>query len=116
MNTLRNILGVARYERIMLMRTTRFRILGLIGIGILGAYGAVGFRLLVKGAHWGFLGSDQFAYRAHDGQLPSALATVTIVVHPADPDVVYAAVIGHIFGPNPERGVYRSTNGGLTRR
>ena len=34
MNILSNIFGVARYERIMLMRTTRFRILGLIGIGI----------------------------------------------------------------------------------
>jgi photosystem II stability/assembly factor-like uncharacterized protein len=37
-----------------------------------------------------------------------------IVVHPNDPDIVYAAVLGHIFGPNPERGVYRSTNGGLS--
>jgi len=37
-----------------------------------------------------------------------------VVVHPADPDVVYVAALGHIFGPNPERGVYRSTNGGLT--
>ena len=34
MNILRNIFGVARYERIMLMRTTRFRALGLIGISI----------------------------------------------------------------------------------
>ncbi len=34
MTILRNILGVARYERIMLMRTTRFRALALIGIGI----------------------------------------------------------------------------------
>ena len=34
MNILRNIFGVARYERIMLMRTTRFRALGFIGISI----------------------------------------------------------------------------------
>ena len=34
MNILSNILGVARYERIMLMRTTRFRALGFIGISI----------------------------------------------------------------------------------
>ena len=34
MNILSNILGVARYERIMLMRTTRFRVLGVIGIAI----------------------------------------------------------------------------------
>ena len=39
MNILRNIFGVARYERIMLMRTTRFRALGLIGISIPTAQG-----------------------------------------------------------------------------
>jgi photosystem II stability/assembly factor-like uncharacterized protein len=37
-----------------------------------------------------------------------------IRVHPSDPDVVYAAVLGHAFGPNEERGVYRTTDGGLT--
>jgi photosystem II stability/assembly factor-like uncharacterized protein len=36
----------------------------------------------------------------------------TMVVHPTNPDVAYAAVLGHAFGPNPERGVYRTTNGG----
>ncbi len=34
MNGLRNILGVARYERIMLMRTTRFRVVGIAGIAL----------------------------------------------------------------------------------
>ncbi|MFP4233316.1 MAG: WD40/YVTN/BNR-like repeat-containing protein [Nitriliruptoraceae bacterium] len=33
-------------------------------------------------------------------------------VHPLDPDVAYVAAIGDIFGPNPERGVYRTTDGG----
>ena len=46
--------------------------------------------------------------------LPEAGQIGRIIVHPTDPDIVYAAVLGHIFGPNPERGVYRSTNGGLT--
>jgi photosystem II stability/assembly factor-like uncharacterized protein len=36
----------------------------------------------------------------------------TIVVHPRDPDTAYAAVLGHAFGPNPERGVYRTRDGG----
>jgi photosystem II stability/assembly factor-like uncharacterized protein len=36
----------------------------------------------------------------------------TLVVHPTNPDVAYAAVLGHAFGPNPERGVYRTTDGG----
>jgi photosystem II stability/assembly factor-like uncharacterized protein len=35
-------------------------------------------------------------------------------VHPTNPDIVYAAVLGHVFGPNETRGVYRSTNGGAT--
>ena len=38
----------------------------------------------------------------------------TMVVHPTDPDVAFAAVLGHPFGPNPERGVYRTTDGGKT--
>ncbi len=35
-------------------------------------------------------------------------------VHPTNPDLVYAAVLGHVFGPNETRGVYRSTDGGAT--
>ncbi|HEX7182816.1 MAG TPA: glycosyl hydrolase [Thermoanaerobaculia bacterium] len=38
----------------------------------------------------------------------------TMAVHPKDPDVAFAAVLGHAFGPNPERGVYRTTDGGKT--
>jgi len=37
-----------------------------------------------------------------------------IVVHPRNADVVYVAALGHAFGPNPERGVYRSRDGGET--
>ncbi len=36
----------------------------------------------------------------------------TMVVHPRAPDIAYAAVLGHAFGPNPERGVYRTEDGG----
>ncbi|HSR54451.1 MAG TPA: glycosyl hydrolase [Acidobacteriota bacterium] len=35
-----------------------------------------------------------------------------IRIHPRNPDLVYAAVMGHLFGPNQERGVYRSKDGG----
>lgn len=38
----------------------------------------------------------------------------TMVVHPKDPDIAYAAVLGHAFGPNPERGIYRTKDGGNT--
>ena len=37
-----------------------------------------------------------------------------IRVHPKDPDLVYVAALGHAFGPNSERGVFRSKNGGAT--
>jgi len=35
-----------------------------------------------------------------------------IRIHPTNPDVVYVAALGHAWGPNAERGVYRSTDGG----
>ncbi|MBN8892932.1 MAG: glycosyl hydrolase [Rhodospirillales bacterium] len=35
-----------------------------------------------------------------------------ILVHPANPDLVYVAALGDIFGPNEARGVYRSRDGG----
>src|ERR1039458_6759786 len=37
-----------------------------------------------------------------------------IVVHPRNPDIVFVAAVGHLFGPNEERGVYRSKDGGKT--
>jgi photosystem II stability/assembly factor-like uncharacterized protein len=37
-----------------------------------------------------------------------------IVIDPRNPQVVYVAVNGHLFGPNPERGVYKTSNGGAT--
>ena len=37
-----------------------------------------------------------------------------VIVHPGNPDIVYVAALGHPYGPNAERGVFRSTNGGET--
>lgn len=37
-----------------------------------------------------------------------------IRVDPKNPDLVYVAALGHVFGPNPERGVFRSKDGGKT--
>src|SRR6266545_4661549 len=37
-----------------------------------------------------------------------------IRVHPSNPDVVYVAALGHAYDANPERGVYRSKDGGKT--
>jgi photosystem II stability/assembly factor-like uncharacterized protein len=37
-----------------------------------------------------------------------------IVIHPTNPDVVYVAVLGHLWGPSKERGLYKTTDGGRT--
>ncbi len=37
-----------------------------------------------------------------------------VIVHPRNPDVVYVAAVGHIWGPNEERGVFMTTDGGKT--
>ena len=37
-----------------------------------------------------------------------------IVIDPRNPDTVYVAALGHLFGPNKERGVYKTTDGGRT--
>ena len=42
----------------------------------------------------------------HEGQIG------TMAVNPRNPDIAFAAVLGHAFGPNPQRGVYRTKDGG----
>lgn len=37
-----------------------------------------------------------------------------IVVHPTNPDVAYVAALGHVWGPNAERGLFKTTDGGKT--
>jgi photosystem II stability/assembly factor-like uncharacterized protein len=37
-----------------------------------------------------------------------------IRIHPRNPDLVYVAALGHLYGPNDERGVFRSRDGGAT--
>src|SRR5437660_12819271 len=37
-----------------------------------------------------------------------------IVIDPANPDIVFVAALGHVWAPNPERGVYRTADGGKT--
>ena len=37
-----------------------------------------------------------------------------IVIHPTNPDIVYVAALGHLWGSNPERGVFRTRDGGAT--
>jgi ABC-type transport system involved in cytochrome c biogenesis permease subunit len=37
-----------------------------------------------------------------------------VLVHPSDPNTVWVAAVGRLFGPNAERGVYKTTDGGRT--
>jgi photosystem II stability/assembly factor-like uncharacterized protein len=39
-----------------------------------------------------------------------------IVIHPTNPDIVYVAALGHVWGPNENRGVYKTTDGGKSWR
>ena len=44
--------------------------------------------------------------------LPESHHIGRVVIHPSDPDIVYVAALGHLYSENPERGLYKSTNGG----
>lgn len=46
--------------------------------------------------------------------LPDSYHIGEIVVHPTNPDIVYATVLGHFWTTNKNRGVYRSIDGGKT--
>ena len=53
-------------------------------------------------------GGKTFAYAG----LKETQTIAKVVVHPKDPNVVYVAAVGHLFGPNAERGLYKTTDGG----
>jgi len=44
--------------------------------------------------------------------LPDSGRIGRIVIHPTNPDIVFACVLGRVTGPQQERGVYRTTDGG----
>jgi photosystem II stability/assembly factor-like uncharacterized protein len=44
--------------------------------------------------------------------LKDARHIIRIVIHPRDPNTVWVAAIGHSFGPNETRGIYKTTDGG----
>ena len=60
------------------------------------------YRSTDAGRTWTHLGLDNTHHIAR------------IQVHPRDPDVAYVAAVGHLWGPNPERGVYRTLDGGAS--
>lgn len=60
------------------------------------------WKTMDKGKTWRFIG------------LKDSRHISRIRIHPQNPDVVFAAVMGHLSGPNDMRGVYRSKDGGET--
>jgi len=46
--------------------------------------------------------------------LKSTCVVSRIVIDPKNPDVVYVAALGHVFGPTPDRGIFKSIDGGKT--
>ncbi len=60
------------------------------------------YKSLDAGKTWTLMGLER------TGRIPRT------VVHPRNPDVVLVCALGHAYGPQPERGVFRSTDGGVT--
>ena len=67
------------------------------------------------------LASGQGVFRSSDGGetwkhlgLDATRQIAKIVIDPTNPDIVYVGALGHAYGPNPDRGVYKSTDGGGT--
>ncbi len=60
------------------------------------------YRSLDAGKTWSLMGLEQTA------RIPR------LVVHPTDPNVVLVCALGHAYGPQPERGIFRTTDGGQT--
>ncbi len=65
-------------------------------------YGNGVYKTTDAGQTWTHIGLDE---TQHIGK---------IAVHPTNPDIVFVAATGHLYAPNPERGVFRSKDGGKT--
>jgi photosystem II stability/assembly factor-like uncharacterized protein len=66
------------------------------------ASGAGVYKSIDGGQTWNFVG------------LKETRQIAKIAIDPSNPDVVYVGALGHAYGPNAERGVYKSTDGGAT--
>jgi photosystem II stability/assembly factor-like uncharacterized protein len=78
-----------------------------VGTGVNGvytdiAYGNGIYKSADGGETWKHVGLDDTRHIAR------------ILIDPRNPDIVLVAALGHSFGPNEERGVFRSTDGGKT--
>ncbi|MDP1570117.1 MAG: hypothetical protein Q8L86_08945 [Vicinamibacterales bacterium] len=62
------------------------------------------YKSVDAGVTWRFMG------------LPNAGQIGTVRIHPANPDIVWLSALGSPFGPNEERGIFKTTDGGQTWR
>jgi len=66
-------------------------------------YAGVGvYKTSDNGKHWEYVG------------LPDSHHIGKIQLHPTNPNIAWVAVLGHLYSPNKERGVYKTTDGGKT--
>ncbi|MCP4655197.1 MAG: glycosyl hydrolase [bacterium] len=72
--------------------------------GVMTTHGDGVYRTTDGGRSWQHLGLDETRHISR------------VRVHPDDPDTVWVAAQGHLWGPNPERGIYKSTDGGHSWR
>ncbi|WP_445386134.1 VPS10 domain-containing protein [Robiginitalea sp. IMCC44478] len=68
--------------------------------GVMTSYGDGVYKSLDAGKTWEHMGLEQTRHISR------------IIIHPLNPDIVWVAAQGALHGPNPERGVYKSTDGG----
>jgi photosystem II stability/assembly factor-like uncharacterized protein len=66
------------------------------------SFGAGVYKSIDAGKTWKYVG------------LKETQSIARIVVNPKDPNIAYVAAIGHLFGPNKDRGLYKTTDGGAT--
>lgn len=69
------------------------------------SYAGIGiYKTMDDGKHWEYLG------------LPESQHIGKIQLHPTDNSVAWVAALGHLYSPNKERGIYKTTDGGKTWR
>lgn len=70
--------------------------------GVMTSYGDGVYKSTDAGKTWKKIGLDKTQHISR------------IVIHPHNPDIVYVAAQGALYGPNDERGIYKSMDGGET--
>ena len=70
--------------------------------GVMSSYGDGVYKSTDAGKTWKHMGLKETQHISR------------IVIHPTNPDIVFVAAQGQLYGPNKERGIYKSTDGGKT--